>query len=79
MFKNIIAYRIAEGWQPDLTAVEEAETTSAPTDSETQAGKSGGGRGRYGALAIAALVSVVAGGIAYLTSKPPSKHYRRRH
>ena len=24
MFKNIIAYRIAEGWQPDLTAVEEA-------------------------------------------------------
>ncbi|WP_313083554.1 recombination-associated protein RdgC [Pulveribacter sp.] len=24
MFKNIIVYRIAQGWQPDLTAVEEA-------------------------------------------------------
>ena len=70
---------VAEPTEAPTTAVEEAETTSAPTDSETQAGKSGSGRGRYGALAIAALVSVVAGGIAYLTSKPPSKHYRRRH
>ena len=24
MFKNLIAYRIAPGWQPDLTALEDA-------------------------------------------------------
>ena len=55
-----------------------SQTPTSEATSESPAPRMAAG-GSFGAIAIAALISVVAGGIAFLASKPQPRHARRRH
>lgn len=58
---------------------ESTEASAEPSGEESELPKPTRSRGTMTAVAIAALVSVAAGAIAYLTSKTQSKKYRKRH